>query len=351
MDLLEHFNQIGMVGVQENDLTEDQKNIAVLTIDGNVIGGYYTYSFVRVKEYVKEPQRSQSGQIANLDGYTTFITPKVRVKFNALSIDGYKLLMNLILSKNEFYVGCYDFVADRWVHQNMYFYPNDYPEIFQYDLEVLAVLNYEIELIGTNTNNENITITLKSNYPISRGNTGDTRTDINGNEITGNSIYTISDAYQDEYTVISYPSNFVDNKEIIVDTIHFTFVGWNTREDGTGIAYRDGREAAFGGDTILYAMWDCGKVWVNFRYERDGQSQLHDEYRYRGKTFVSGQPTIYWWKTEDGKRYKYTVDDWYLTNDFSDNNENNTSIVGLYPHELTACCAYGQPTREEVQTS
>lgn len=259
MDLREYFANRDMVGMQESQLTDridgekfrqTDKSIAVLTIDDNVISGYGSYSFVRVKEYIKEPTRSQDGQIANLDSYTTFITPKVRVKFNALSIDGYRMLMDLILSKNEFYVGCYDFVADRWVHQNMYFYPNDYPEIFQYDLEVLAAINYEIELIGTNTNNENIVVTLHSNYP----NTAD-------NEQVN---YTIANTYQNEPVVVSYPSNFAADKEITIDNVAYAFVGWNQKADGSGVTKLDGSELTFGGDTDLYAMWDSGTDTVHF---------------------------------------------------------------------------------------
>lgn len=255
-----------MVGVQEGALSDEQKNIAVITIDGNVIGGYKSYSFVRVKEYVKEPQRSQNGQIANLDSYTTFITPKVRIKFNALSIDGYRMLMNLILSKNEFYVGCYDFTATdenhpngRWVHQNMYFYPNDYPEIFQYDLDVLAVLNYEIELIGTNTNNENIVIRLNSNYP-----SGTTKTDKNGNTISSDVIYIIPNAYQNEFVVISYPSTFAADGIINVDNVRFEFDHWNTEPDGSGVSYYDNNEISFATETDLYAIWSSNKVNVVF---------------------------------------------------------------------------------------
>lgn len=148
MDIKTYFSQRDKIG---EPLTNDMKNIACLTIDDEVISGYSSYSFVKVKEYLKEPVRATDGSIKNLNDYVTFITPKVRIKFNALSLDGYRLLMRKILEKNEFNVGCYDFINDEWVNNNMYFYPNDYPEIFQFDLNVLAILNYEIELIGTNT--------------------------------------------------------------------------------------------------------------------------------------------------------------------------------------------------------
>lgn len=348
MDLKEYFRNRDMVGKQEDELTEEQKNLACITIDGNVIGGYGSYSFVRVVEYVSEPQRSSDGKISNLDGYTTFITPKVKLHFNAISIDGYKLLMNLITSKREFYVGCYDFVSGKWVHQNMYFYPNDYPEIFQYDLQVLAVLNFDIELIGTNTNNENIVITLNSNYPTSRGQAGDSRVNIHGNAVTGDANYNIADAYQNEYAYISYPNNFVYDKKLIVDTVEHRFSHWNTKADGTGLSTNDGGEIALPADTTLYAIWESGRHFINFIYARDEQPQVYYDYYENGKPFATGKlPVVSWTTIEDGKRYKYTVDHWYKENNFDNNGaaEGNQEIIGLYPHELVNYCAYGQATK------
>lgn len=348
MDLKEYFRNRDMVGKQEDELTEEQKNLACITIDGNVIGGYGSYSFVRVVEYVSEPQRSSDGKISNLDGYTTFITPKVKLHFNAISIDGYKLLMNLITSKREFYVGCYDFVSDKWVHQNMYFYPNDYPEIFQYDLQVLAVLNFDIELIGTNTNNENIVITLNSNYPTSRGQVGDSRVDIHGNAVTGDANYNITDAYQNEYSYISYPNNFVDDEKLIVDTVEHRFSHWNTKADGTGLSTNDGGEIALPADTTLYAIWESGDHKVTFIYEMIGNPQPDYHYFENGKVFSNNNlPVAKWHTIEDGKRYEYTVDHWYKENNFDNNGaiEGNQEIIGLYPHELVNYCAYGQATK------
>ena len=335
MDLKTYFRNRDMVGLQEDDLTEDQKNIAVLTIDGNVIGGYTTYSFVRVKEYEKEPSRSQDGKIANLDSYTTFITPKVRIKFNALSIDGYRLLMNLILSKNEFYVGCYDFTAadtnhpnGRWVHQNMYFYPNDYPEIFEYNLDVLAVMGYEIELIGTNTNNENITITLNSNYP-----SGTSIVDTNGNTISSDVSYVISNAFKNEFATITYPSNFAPSKVVTVDGTEYSFVSWNTEPDATGINYIDENEYAFGGDTQLYAFWSSGTETVCFNYSVNGTDVSTDQDYATETTFTSRNTPLvgsYLAREQlDDTVISYWFDGWYTNSNYTE------SINGKKPYNLT----------------
>ena len=334
MDLREHFRIRDKVG---QTLSDDMKNIANLTIDGNVISGYGSYSFVRVKEYVKEPTRSQDGQISNLDSYTTFITPKVRIKFNALSIDGYRVLMNLILAKNEFYVGCYDFVADRWVHQNMYFYPNDYPEIFQYDLDVLAVLNYEIELIGTNTNNQNVTVTLNSNSP-----------EANVASIT----YTMSNVYQGEPIGIPYPETFPsrNNDSIAVfDGREYKFGGWNTKSDGTGVNYFENDEVEFSANTTLYAVWQSGKVNVNFNWSVNGDERVYVLYKSKNEKFVANEPDVWSVVVESGERAKYEVREWFTAS------SGGESIIGKYPTDLTqdanlAYNAYGTPTRTVLTT-
>lgn len=340
MDLKTYFRERDKVG---KTFTEDMMNIAHLTIDGDVISGYGSYSFVRVVEYVTEPTRSQNGQIANLDSYTTFTTPKVRIKFNALSIDGYRLLMQKILSKREFNVGCWDFTYTdgdhpngRWVHQNMYFYPNDYPEIFQYDLEVLAIMNYEIELIGTNTNNENIVITLNLNAP-------------NSTPEESAKAY-ISDAFQDEETLLPYPNSFPAKSSADIVSFggrDYKFVCWNTKPDGSGVSYSERREAKFNGDTTLYAKWYSGKSIVNFVYEIDGEEQVYTSHCDNNEKFVAGTPSISQIRTENGKKVKYEVSKWNF-------NRGNSSIVGYYPTDLESIgsnsyITYGLPvTRTEL---
>lgn len=349
MDLKAFFNQRDKYGAKEDEV---QKNISVFTIDGNVFSGYGLYTFVRVVEYVTEPTRSQNGQIANLDSYTTFITPKLRIKFNAMSIDTYRKLMSLMLSKREFDVGCWDFVADRWVHQNMYFYPNDYPEIFQYDLEVLAVMNYEIELIGTNTHNQNITITLNSHYPTSRGSSGDSRVDVDGIAVTGDVNYTLADVFESEPTHISYPSTFVKGKKIIVDTVEFNFSHWSTKPytiDHTGKMlpvhddYLDDADVTLFGDTTLYAIWDSGITPFNFVYEMDGAEQTDKRFIAKGRVFSSDTYAPSWIREESGKKYKYTISSWYKTSELDE--ADNNSVMGLYPHEVPNSIVYGKVSK------
>lgn len=128
----------------------EKRNLHWFEIDGDKISGYYTYTFFYQKTYAKEPERSQGGVIDNLNSYATFNTPTLKIKFNALSIDQYRKIMQHLLAKNEFVVTCYDPIYDRYLTAKMYFAPSDYPELFSLDFQILAVLNYEVELIGTN---------------------------------------------------------------------------------------------------------------------------------------------------------------------------------------------------------
>ena len=45
---------------------------------------------------------------------------------------------------------------------------------------------------------------------------------------------------------------------------HYTFVGWNTKADGTGITYSAGDKLAPKGDMTLYAMWNRENSVINF---------------------------------------------------------------------------------------
>ena len=129
-----------------------------VTIDGNEIQGYFEYSFSDEKSYIKEPVRSASGTIDNLNSYATFLTPRLVIKYNYMHINDYRKLMQLLNSKNEFVVECYDIVLDKRVKHKMYHATPQMPTIHQRNLEVLGIRDYTIELIGTNTDFSTIDI-------------------------------------------------------------------------------------------------------------------------------------------------------------------------------------------------
>jgi hypothetical protein len=107
---------------------------------------------------VQQPTRSQDGAIVDLDNYSTFLTPRLIIKYNMMNIEDYRTLMTFLKSKNTFNVTCYDIVADRRVTHEMYFANPQMPVIYQRYLAALGVQDYTIELIGTNHKTEDMKI-------------------------------------------------------------------------------------------------------------------------------------------------------------------------------------------------
>lgn len=134
-----------------------------IKIDGNEIQGYFEYSFSDEKSYVTEPTRSASGTIENLNSYATFLTPRLVIKYNYMHIGDYRKLMQLLNSKNEFVVECYDIVLDKRVVHKMYHATPQMPTIHQRNLEVLGIRDYTVELIGTNNDFDTIDILYYDN--------------------------------------------------------------------------------------------------------------------------------------------------------------------------------------------
>ena len=135
-----------------------------IEIDGCEIHGYFEYSFMEEKTYHEQPVRSQNGEIVDLEDYTTFLTPRLIIKYNMMGIDDYRTLMTFLKTKNTFKVTCYDIVADRRVTHEMYFATPSMPMIYQKYLAVLGIREPSIELIGTNRRIEEEKINLTIGY-------------------------------------------------------------------------------------------------------------------------------------------------------------------------------------------
>jgi hypothetical protein len=144
------------------------KRISEVIIDGVTITGYKAFSFVRKLSYVKSPVRSSDGSIGNLNSYSTFTTPTLQINFSLLSIDSYRDIMNLIYARREHLVECYDIVRDMRVKEKMYFEPEELPKLWtltsalqapnDYIIELLAVEDYTISMVGTNVPSEQINV-------------------------------------------------------------------------------------------------------------------------------------------------------------------------------------------------
>lgn len=139
-----------------------------IEIDGEVIRGYAEYSFLEEKSYTTQPVRGSDGSIADIDEYTTFLTPRIIIKYTMMNMDEYRKLMKKLndTTKNAHIVSCYDIVNNQRVWHEMYFAPTSMPVIYQRYLAALGVQDFTIELIGTNNPIKDlITITLRSNVP------------------------------------------------------------------------------------------------------------------------------------------------------------------------------------------
>lgn len=146
------------------------KEVQKIVIDGNEFTGYKTYSFFWEKTYVKEPTRSSDGNIGNLNSYATFITPHLQIKFSLMSMEDYRRIYGLILSKNEFLVTCYNPITNETTTNRMYFYPDSLPKLNMIArnilnngqkekwIELLGVQDYTIEMVGTNVSTEKVEI-------------------------------------------------------------------------------------------------------------------------------------------------------------------------------------------------
>lgn len=121
-----------------------------IEIDGNEICGYFEYSFMEEKSYMEQPIRSQDGTIENLGDYTTFLTPRLIIKYNVMNIDDYRTLMRSLRRKNTFKVTCYDIVKNKRVTHEMYFATPQMPMVYHRYLVAMGIQDYTIELIGTN---------------------------------------------------------------------------------------------------------------------------------------------------------------------------------------------------------
>lgn len=292
-----------MLMLREQDDNPNERKVSEIFIDGNLIKGYFTYTFFTEKTYAKEPERSQGGQIDNLNSYATFLTPTLKIGFKAMSMDMYRKIMNLINSKNEFQVSAYDPVADKFVTHNMYFSPAEYPELYIYNLEVLAVLDYTIELIGTNTDLETVSVVYHSNPP----------------EGTGSDVSQGSSSvpYGTEY-IIGSDQTISSDSETIPSGYKFKY--WNTQSDGKGFTYINDRAYFLTSSLVLYAIWEqSDEFTLSYNYglgetynDTNNNEPLYSKQIVYGEAYGTLPTTSAQKVTYNDKQYTpYTWRGWY----------------------------------------
>jgi uncharacterized repeat protein (TIGR02543 family) len=281
-----------------------------LRIDGNEIQGYFEYSQIPEKTYVKPPERSSGGTIDNLNSYATFIVDRIVIKYIYMHISDYRKLMRLIQSKNEFTVEFYDIVWDKRVVRKMYFAPPSMPNIHQRYLEVLGVKDYTIELIGTNTDIDLLSVIYHSNPP--------------------------TDGYND--TTIAEPDVY-SGAEIVMGTsakeiTDLTFGGlymfdhWSLNPTNDDTVFVNNNAYTINNNLVLYARWRSAKSHtLSFSYGIADPSINEENYTYETSRVVSKGSSIGTLPTvqtpsvtyKDKKYYPYYDGYWYKTPIIVDN--------------------------------
>lgn len=220
-------------------------------IDGNVIRGYFEYSFLNEKSYFEQPTRSLNGSIENINTYATFLTPRLIIKYNMMNIDDYRTLMLLLQSKNEFTVTCYDPVLDKRVTHKMYAAPTAMPIIYQQCLMAMGIQEFALELIGTNNGVETYNVTY--NYNIPSGYSSKFSQQSATQEFAKNASGNVGETAIYTANGTSYSLNSTKTIELLNN--RYVFQGWNTRRDGSGFTYVDGEAYFINNNQTLYAQW------------------------------------------------------------------------------------------------
>lgn len=241
------IKQILSLSPEDRKALYEAVGINKVVVDGNEFTDYGAFSFIWEKTFVKSPERSGDGTIGNLDSYATFLTPHLKIDFSMMSIDSYRTMMNLIYSKNEFLVTCYDVVNNTTTTNRMYFATEEMPKLWtiaralngEQWTELLGVQDYTVELIGTNADPN----TIKLNY-------------YNGVQLTP--VYS-EDVYIGQTIALGSGVSSSD-----LERSGYVFEdAWTENADGTGTVYLNGVEYRIGATLIdpltntinLYARW------------------------------------------------------------------------------------------------
>lgn len=296
-------------------------DIAYIIIDGNKFGGYKTFSSFWEKTYVKQPERSASGVIDNLNSYATFVTFHLKVDFSMMSIDDYRRLYELMLSRNEFTVTAYN-VLDNNTHTcKMYFAPDQMPKLYavarklqgQNDkfIEVLGVQDYTIELIGTNAQLGGLAVTYYPNIPSGTS-----------SSLTG---VTVNVSEGEEILVGTNADSIMNTRLVDINGTTWIFKKWNTvqkpTETNKGINYTKGQSLYVNYNINLYAQWETTDTYtLSYNYglgeakvDNYGNAiyskeiKLGDPY---GELYVSTTPSV---KFNNETKYPYKRKGWYKT--------------------------------------
>ena len=135
-----------------------QNRLEPIIIGAERFDDYSSFLCVNTKTYQTTPERAMNGSIPDINDIQTFIVPRVKIKFDKMSIQDFRRMLKAI-EPNEFPVQYYDYEQDKIVRRYMYIEPREMAEIYNIGFEILDVLGYEFSFIGTLNDEEPVVIT------------------------------------------------------------------------------------------------------------------------------------------------------------------------------------------------
>lgn len=304
----------------ENDIKPNYvaDGIDQVVIGENTFTNYGDFQFAWEKSYVKSPERSADGSIGNLNSYATFNTPHLIINFSLMSIDDYRKIMRLDLESNEFIVKCYDPIYNRTFKGKMYFATPQMAKLFKLSkirfdgerweefVELVGVQEYTVELIGTNSDMDLVSVRYIVNAP-----EGETPTVTDGGE---------DDVYKGEEVIIG------SNTDIPTETFggRYKFKDW-VAPDRSNQVYTNGYVYTINEPLTLYARWEATDNYtLSFSYgvldsvaSIDTQKYITSKPVVKGKIIGTLPPVPY----DDNKYPQYENGQWYKTPVKAENSE------------------------------
>ena len=201
--------------------------------------GYQGLLTTNTKNYVDSPTRQNDGTMPNLPDHDSFIVPRAKLSFPLLKIEDYQRLCRVVCQANEFPVTYFDKQIGDFVTHNMYCEPEEMTKLFNVGSKIIGVLGYEISFIGTLNNLKTYSVEFCLNKSL---------LDFT---ILSSSEFRWSDGF-----IIMTGSELVERAASLgVSLPTATFIGWNTKRDGTGIWYYPNVNVSVFENMKLYAQW------------------------------------------------------------------------------------------------
>ena len=115
------------------------------------------------------------------------------------------------------------------------------------------------------------------------------------NKIDNHLVYNYNGAENEDVTVDTKDSSIIVDAEKEVSRKGYTFMGWNTEPDGSGMSYKAGDELSFddngngGMGVTLFAQWKANEYTLNFQIGKDPELKEQIKLNFTSKTVTYGE--------------------------------------------------------------